>query len=91
MIFSFHIQGNFYTQGNFRIMANFHILDFYIDYYTLLYQAFLILENFHILEIFLFVSYFCTLSKLQYASMINIGIRKQIYLQEYNIYAHALH
>ena len=68
MVFSFHIQYNFY------------ILDFYMNLYTILYQAFHILENLHILVNILIVSYFPTLSKLQYSSMINIGRRKHIYI-----------
>ena len=68
-MFSFHILDNFY------ILENFPILDFYINFYRLLCQAFYILEK------SLIVSYFCTLSKIQFACLINIGKGKYIYRQ----------
>ena len=46
-------------------------------------------EILHILENILIMSFFCTLSKLQYTSM--IGRIKKIYCQAYNIYAYGLH
>ena len=78
MVFNFHLHGNYHIQEVFRIVANFHTL-----------------TNFHTLEIFQtlennrFMSYLCTLSKLQYAS--TICIRKQIYRQVYNLFSYALY
>ena len=82
MIFNFHIQEIFYILEIFHTLEIFHIMDFYMNFDMFLYQAF------HILESFLIVSYVCTLSKLQYASL--IGRRKNIYRQVYNIYAYVI-
>ena len=82
---------NLNIQDDLRILEIFNIQDFYMIFYRFLYQAFYILENFNILENILTVSYFCAPSKLQYACLINIGRRKQIYLQSYNLYAYGLH
>ena len=44
MMFSFHIQ-DFDILENYLYSEIFHILDFYMNFYTFLYQAFYILEN----------------------------------------------
>ena len=49
-MFSFHIQDNLHIQKNLHNLEIFHILDFYMNLYTFLYQAFHFLEIFPILE-----------------------------------------
>ena len=77
---------NFHIQENLHFLENFHILDFYMNFYTFLYQAFHILEIFHILENILNMPYFRTLSKLQYASLIGW---KNKYIIKYKIFTLA--
>ena len=75
------------------VLKNFHILDFYMNFYTfntrrsISWKKNHILENSHFLENILIISYFLTLSKLQYTIL--IGRRKK-YSQVYNLYDYLL-
>ena len=93
--------GKFPHPGKFPYPGNFPYPGFLHEVSHVLFQAFHIVENIHILknvhimenahilEIFFNVSYFRTLSKFQYASL--IGRRKQIYRPDYNLYVYSLH
>ena len=94
-MFSFHIQYNFHILRIFDILEiigileNSDILDFYMNFYTFFLPGLPYPGNFPEYGNILIMSYFRTLLKFQYESL--IGRRKQIYRQVYNIYAYALH